>query len=125
MFLLLTTVGRKSGKKRTTPLEYHWIDAEIHIFSGRGEESDWFKNLQANPDKVWVRHGFHLFKPVVRVLEDNEKKTRIIKWYVEKHPGPSKKLFGWNPENDDPKSDDLRKFAESFPIIILKRPIKT
>jgi hypothetical protein len=71
------------------------------------------------------RHGFHWFKPEVRVLEDNEEKTKIIKWYVKKHPGPSKKLFGWNPKNDDPKSDDLRKFAESFPIIILKRSIKT
>lgn len=39
IFILLTTIGRKLGKERTTPLEYHKIDGEIHIFSGRGERS--------------------------------------------------------------------------------------
>jgi hypothetical protein len=40
IFLLLETIGRKSGKKRITPLEYHRIDDIIHIISARGEESD-------------------------------------------------------------------------------------
>ena len=124
-FLLLTTIGRKSGNKRTTPLEYHWIKGEIHIFSGREEESDWFKNLKANPDKVWLRYGFNRFKPDVQNLEDIEEKIEIIKWYVKKHPIASKKLFGWDPENDDPESDALREFAISLPIIRLKNPSKS
>jgi deazaflavin-dependent oxidoreductase (nitroreductase family) len=122
IFLLLKTVGRKSGRMRTTPLEYHRIDGEIHIFSGRGKESDWFKNLKVNPDKVWVHHGFHRFKPEVHILKDDEEKAKILRWYVEKHPMPAERLFGWDPENDDPKSDDLKQFAKSIPIIRLKDP---
>ena len=34
IFLILTTRGRISGKKRRTPLEYHRIDGVITIFSG-------------------------------------------------------------------------------------------
>ena len=41
IFLILTSIGRKTGKKRRTPLEYHWIDGIMTIFSGRGENSGW------------------------------------------------------------------------------------
>lgn len=119
IFILLTTIGRNSGKERTTPLEYHKIGGKIHIFSGRGG-SDWLKNLKANPDKVWVRAGFQRFKPQVQAILDGAEKFRILKWCVEKNPTPSKKLFGWNPEKDDPDSDDLKQFAKFIPIIKLK-----
>jgi len=36
IFLILTTIGRKTGKKRRTPLEYHWIEGIMTILSGRG-----------------------------------------------------------------------------------------
>lgn len=51
--LVLTTIGRTSGQKRstmlTTPLQ---IDDEIVIVASRGGDDrhpDWFLNLQANP----------------------------------------------------------------------------
>ena len=43
IFLLLITIGRKTGKKRITPLEYHRIKDIIHIISARGDRADWFK----------------------------------------------------------------------------------
>ena len=41
IFLILTTKGRVTGKKRKTPLEYHRIDQVITVFSSRGEETGW------------------------------------------------------------------------------------
>lgn len=47
--LLLTTIGRKSGLPRVTPLQYEEIDGVYYIGSARGTRSDWFRNIQANP----------------------------------------------------------------------------
>ncbi|MFX0050127.1 MAG: nitroreductase family deazaflavin-dependent oxidoreductase [Candidatus Hermodarchaeota archaeon] len=58
IFLILTTIGRKTGKKRKTPLEYRRFDGIPHIFAARGKKADWFQNLKANPKEVWIRIGF-------------------------------------------------------------------
>lgn len=48
--LLLTTIGRKSGQPRVTPLQFEEVDDLIYIASARGKEADWFKNIIANPN---------------------------------------------------------------------------
>jgi hypothetical protein len=47
--LLLTTRGRRSGRQRTTALNYLAQDAVVYVVSGRGTRSDWLLNLQADP----------------------------------------------------------------------------
>ncbi len=49
MVLLLTTIGRKSGKLRVTPLQYEELDGAYYVGSARGTEADWYKNLVACP----------------------------------------------------------------------------
>jgi deazaflavin-dependent oxidoreductase (nitroreductase family) len=57
--LLLTTTGRKSGRKRTTPLIYQpYGDAYLIVASkgGAPEPPEWYLNLQADPDvEVQIR----------------------------------------------------------------------
>ena len=51
--LLLTTVGRKTGKNRTTPLLYLKHDDRIAIVAsngGRDKEPSWWTNLRTNPN---------------------------------------------------------------------------
>ncbi len=46
--LLLTTVGRKTGKRRTSPLTYFEEDGAIVLvasYGGRPRNPDWFENL--------------------------------------------------------------------------------
>jgi deazaflavin-dependent oxidoreductase (nitroreductase family) len=57
--LLLTTVGRRSGKRRTVPLTY-FDDGEAIVlvasYGGRPHNPDWFENLLVNPEvEVAVR----------------------------------------------------------------------
>lgn len=50
--LLLTTIGRKTGKRRTTPLIYQRDgDAHVVVASNAGDDKPpiWWLNLQANP----------------------------------------------------------------------------
>lgn len=50
--LLLTTIGRKTGKKHTTPLGY-FIDGDNYVITASNAGFDahpaWFHNLRANP----------------------------------------------------------------------------
>lgn len=51
--LLLTTVGRKSGEKRTAPLLFLEDGARVVIVGSQGGMSKdplWVKNIDANPD---------------------------------------------------------------------------
>lgn len=51
--LLLTTVGRKSGKPRTTPLLYVSEGNRLAIVAsngGRDRDPSWWQNLKANPN---------------------------------------------------------------------------
>ena len=50
--LLLTTIGRKTGKKRTTPLLYLGDGERIIIVAsnaGRDKEPSWWTNLRRDP----------------------------------------------------------------------------
>ena len=119
IFLILTAKGRISGKIRRTPLEYHWIDGVITIFSGRGEDSDWLKNLRANPEDTMVKQGFHSFQPHIEFITAYEDKLNIIKWYVIEHKRSAKFLFGWSPKIDDPKITDFTKMLNSLVMVRL------
>jgi deazaflavin-dependent oxidoreductase (nitroreductase family) len=51
--LILTTTGRKSGKKRDTPLQYTKDGERFIIIASNGGASKhptWFLNLRANPE---------------------------------------------------------------------------
>jgi F420H(2)-dependent quinone reductase len=49
MVLLLTTIGRKSGLPRVTPLQYEEIEGVYYLGSARGAQADWYRNILANP----------------------------------------------------------------------------
>ncbi|MEV5574572.1 nitroreductase family deazaflavin-dependent oxidoreductase [Spirillospora sp. NPDC052269] len=57
--LLLTTVGRKSGKERTTPLIYQQDGDDYIVIASKGgapEDPLWYQNLEADPEvkvQVW------------------------------------------------------------------------
>lgn len=57
--LLLTTVGRRSGRPRTVPLTYLEDDDSVVLvasYGGRPRNPEWFENLVAHPE-VEVRIG--------------------------------------------------------------------
>lgn len=121
IFLILETKGRNTGKKRRTPLEYHRINGTITIFSSRGEDSGWMKNIRANPDILLVRHGFRKFQPRVEIVGNRDETLRILKWYLENHGRSSKMLFGWNPKTDDPETTDYTNLLEMITVVKLHR----
>jgi len=49
LILLLTTIGRKTGKIRVTPLQYEEVEGNYYVASARGARADWIRNIQAHP----------------------------------------------------------------------------
>jgi len=58
LILLLTTTGRKTGRRRVTALQYEELDGAYLLGSSRGMQADWVRNLMADPDvEIRVRSG--------------------------------------------------------------------
>jgi deazaflavin-dependent oxidoreductase (nitroreductase family) len=75
--LLLTTIGRRSGKKLTSPL-FYTMAGEAYIVAGSKGGSDkqpgWYLNLRANP-VVDVQVGREQFTTHARVATGKAKRT--------------------------------------------------
>lgn len=73
-FLMLTHVGRRSGKEYRTVLEVVGGDVrtgEVIVVAGFGRTADWYRNIQARP-ALEVAVGRRRFRPVQRQLEAAE-----------------------------------------------------
>lgn len=75
--LVLTTVGRKSGEERRTPLAYiaegpdRWLI--IAAYAGAVQNPAWYYNLAANPDRVSVELGGRTHHVAVEELHGDER----------------------------------------------------
>jgi deazaflavin-dependent oxidoreductase (nitroreductase family) len=83
--LLLTTVGRKSGLPRVTPLQFEQMDDEIYIVSARGDQADWFKNILANP-QARVQIGDRQFDAIAEPVTDPGRVADFIELRLRRHP---------------------------------------
>ena len=85
--LLLNTVGRKTGKKRTSPLLYVLDGEDFVIVASKGgapTHPAWYLNLMANPNAT-VEVGDQEVR--VRAEEvDPEEKARLWQKMVEMYP---------------------------------------
>jgi deazaflavin-dependent oxidoreductase (nitroreductase family) len=104
--LLLTTVGRKSGKERTTPLIYQQEgDAYLVVASKGGTDAppDWYLNLQAKPD-VQVQVRGEKMTALARTATATEKPTL---W---------RKMASVWPDYDDYQT----KTEREIPVVVLE-----
>jgi len=89
--LLLTTIGRKTGARRTVPMPY-FRDGSSYVlvasFGGNDKNPAWLYNVSANP-AVEVQLGCRKFRARAKVCEDGERAriwseiTRLFPRYLE------------------------------------------
>src|SRR4051812_19164878 len=85
--LLLTTIGRKSGRPHVTPLMYLADGDRFAIIASKGghpSDPDWYRNLVANPT-VTVEVGGETFDTEAQVAEPEER-DRLFGLQAERHP---------------------------------------
>ena len=122
MVLLLTTTGRKTGLPRTTPLQYEEIDGLVYIASARGQQADWFLNLQADPH-VQVRVGERQFDALAEPITDPIRIADFLEYRLKAHPrmiGTLLRLEGLPRRHS---RSDLEQFsAEKAVVALHKQP---
>jgi deazaflavin-dependent oxidoreductase (nitroreductase family) len=121
--LLLTTTGRKSGKKRVTPLQYEEIDGSYYLGAARGLKADWLRNLQANP-QVEIRVGTRRFQGCAEVVTDPARFADFMEVRLARHP----RMIGLILEKAHglprrPSRAQLESLAANEAVVIV-RPVK-
>jgi deazaflavin-dependent oxidoreductase (nitroreductase family) len=105
--LLLTTTGRKTARKRTTPLIYQPYGDDYLVVASKGgapRHPEWYLNLTANPD-VEVQVKGDRFKARARTAAPEEK------------PGVWQAMTAVWPAYDDYQ----RKTDRDIPVVVLER----
>jgi len=80
--LLLTTIGKRSGKLHTTPLGYK-VDGDrlivVASFMGAPKHPDWYLNLVAHP-QVTVEVGKETFNALATTVEGEAHEQLLEQW---------------------------------------------
>ena len=118
--LLLTTIGHKSGKERRTPLGYTYepkVD-NYYLTAGWDGNTDWYRNLQANPQvNVWV--GKRHFDCLSRFVSEEEA-VKLIQKFIGLNPFASQLLPQISGKPFDPSEEGLKRAIPHFPMVALK-----
>lgn len=83
--VLLTTTGRRSGKKRVTPLQYEKIGEDYYLGAARGVKADWVCNIQADR-QVELRVGARHVHGTAEVVTDPSRFADFIEIRLQRHP---------------------------------------
>jgi deazaflavin-dependent oxidoreductase (nitroreductase family) len=77
--ILLTTIGARSGRPHTTPLNFSRDGERLVVIASKGGSSshpDWYRNLAANPE-VTIEHDTETFRARATVAQEPER-TRLF-----------------------------------------------
>ncbi len=119
LILLLTTTGRKSGKKRVTPVQYEEIDGILYIGSARGPNADWVRNLIANP-QVEVQYKNRRFCAEGELITDPTRIADYLQTRLKRHPrmvGAMMKMHNLPPT---PSRTQLEELGKTLVVVAIK-----
>ena len=117
--LLLTTIGRKSGKPRVTPLQYEEIDGKIYLGAALGPKADWFQNIQANP-KVEVCVKSRKFSGLAEAITDTNRIADFLEVRLQRHPRMIKAILRAEGVPMPPERSDLEQYATQLTLVAIK-----
>jgi hypothetical protein len=80
--------------------------------SGWGKDANWYKNILANPEEVWLQIGFRHFAVRADILEDPAEIRRTIETLIAESPADAQRLFGWDPQSDRLDAADFSPMIE-------------
>lgn len=119
--LLLTTIGRNSGKQRVTPIGYvtDIPTSTYYLSAGWEGRVNWYRNARAEP-KVHVRVGNTEFDAVVERVEERVA-MRLLADYTRRNPFAERlwsRVLGVPFDGSD---ETMRRVVACFPTVALRR----
>lgn len=120
--ILLTTVGRRSGKPRRAAVDVMRHDAATdtyYVLSVWGERSDWYRNLRANPS-LRAQVGWRRFAAKATILPESDAGQMIVE-YARRHPRYARvmmRVVGLKGEWSD---ETLRALGPQMRVVAIQR----
>lgn len=121
--LLLTTIGRKSGLPRVTPLLYDEIDGTIYIGSARGTKSDWYQNLQANPN-IELEVGSRRYRGYANLISNPIQVADFLELRQKRHPMLTAVLMQAEGIGSKPTREQLEEYAMKRTLVTITQLMK-
>jgi deazaflavin-dependent oxidoreductase (nitroreductase family) len=119
LVLLLTTIGRKSGLPRVTPLQYEEVDGVFYVASARGQQADWFRNIVANP-QVEVRVKARHFHGVAEPITDPIPMADFLELRLHRHPRMIGTMFRVQGLPARPNRVQLEQYATKRTLVAIR-----
>ena len=121
-FLLLETIGHKSGKKRRAVLEVvAEEDDAVYLASAWGTKAHWHKNITANPS-VTVQLGSSIYETEAEPIDADEA-HRVLSKYAAAHPRALRKLANYMlDEPGETTEEHVTRVSAVIPFVRLPKP---
>lgn len=113
--MLLKHIGRKSGQERQAVIEVVRHDKEADVYyvaSGFGKKSQWYQNLQANPD-VKIQVGKRKLDVHANLLAPEQCGEEMV-CYAKTHPQIAKNLMQIIGHEAPETPEGYRSLAERY-----------
>ena len=120
-FLMITHIGRKSGRKRQTVLEVAHYDPatrECIVIAGYGAQSDWYRNIQVHP-AIEVQVGHQQYTPQQHMLS-SEEVLHLLEEYQQRRPRALRALMRFVGFAYDGTPESLRAVSEVLRGVALR-----
>lgn len=114
--LLLDTTGRKTGKQRTTPLQYEQIDGIFYTTSVKGLKADWVRNIQADP-AVSIRVKNATFDARAEVTSNVAQIADFIEYRILQHPRMIKAIMYLDGLPFEMTRQQLEDYAQGMAVV--------
>ncbi len=116
VILLLTTIGRNSGKKRVTPLQYEIIAGRLYLAASLGPKSDWVRNIMNNP-QVEVHLKTRKFSGLAEAITETKQIADFLELRLERHPKMIGAVLRAEGLSVPPKRSELEQYATQLTLI--------
>lgn len=117
-FLLLTHIGRKSGRPRQAVIEvvrHDLAEDTYYSVSGFGEKADWFRNILKTPE-VSIQVGRRTVSAQAERLSNEGAEDELLN-YSRRHPTAFNNLAGFLGYNLDGSDASIRALANLLPVV--------
>jgi deazaflavin-dependent oxidoreductase (nitroreductase family) len=115
--MVLTHIGRRTGLRRQTPVNYAPVGADVYCTAGFGRRCDWYLNLMANPD-VDVRLPHECWRGRAEDVSESPDRTYRLR-QVLIASGFAAYLAGINPRRIS--EADLGRLADEYRLVRIRR----
>jgi hypothetical protein len=101
-----------------TPLQYEEIDGIFYVGSARGDKSDWYRNILADP-KVEVRVKSLRFVGIAEAIADVERVADFLESRLARNPRMMGNLFRFVGLPQEPNRAQVEQYASNRTVVVI------